>query len=124
MSEFKSYQDLEVWQRAMKVAQEIYRVTASFPKEEKFGLTNQMRRAAVSIPSNLAEGYARTGPNEFLHFVSIALGSTAELETQIILSGELRFMDDNTKNDLLAQLSTTGKMLRGLQRSLNNRRKV
>jgi four helix bundle protein len=72
-SAVRSYQDLEVWRKAMTLAKIIYQVTSTFPIEERFGLVNQMRRAAVSIPSNLAEGHARTGTNEFKHFVSIAL---------------------------------------------------
>ncbi len=121
MGEFKSYRDLEVWQKAMALAQEIYRGTARFPSDEKFGLVSQMRRAAVSIPSNLAEGHARTGEREFLHFVSIALGSTAELETQVLLSCNLGFLPEEDKEDLLNQLGSIGRMLRGLQRSLKNR---
>ena len=115
---FKSYQDLAVWQRAMDLAKNIYRVTADFPSEERFGLVNQMCRAAVSIPSNVAEGHARSGAREFQRFVSIALGSVAELETQVILSTDLSYLENQTKEELLRQLDTVGKMLRGLHRSL------
>jgi four helix bundle protein len=123
MGEFKSYRDLEVWQQSMRVARQIYLVTMEFPKEEKFGLTSQMRRAAVSIPSNLAEGHARTGASEFLHFISIALGSVAELETQVILSSDLGFIAQEEQTDLLNQLASVGRMLRGLQKSLQMRKK-
>jgi four helix bundle protein len=115
---FRSYRDLEVWQRAMTPAREIYQATLRFPNEEKFGLVNQMRRAAVSIPSNLAEGHARPGSNEFRHFVSITMGSVAELETQIMLSADLGYLKVEAKDGLLSQLDTIGKMLRGLYKSL------
>jgi four helix bundle protein len=115
---FKSYQDLDVWKKSMILAKDIYQATTGFPREEKFGLVNQMRRAAVSIPSNLAEGHARAGKNEFRHFVSVAMGSTAELETQILLSAELGYLQESVKANLLVQLDTIGKMLRGLYKSL------
>ena len=115
---FKSYRDLEVWQKSMVLAKEVYQVTSSFPTDEKFGLTNQMRRAAVSIPSNLAEGHARSGTQEFKHFISIAIGSVAELETQILLSVELGYLNRDRENDLLVELDTIGKMLRGLHKAL------
>lgn len=118
---FKSYRDLEVWQKAMILAREIYQVTLRFPSEEKFGMVNQMRRAAVSIPSNLAEGHARSGTNEFRHFVSIAMGSVAELETQVILSTDLGYLKTQAKESLLKQLDTIGKMLRGLHKSLGTK---
>jgi four helix bundle protein len=118
---FKGYQDLDVWQKAMTLAKNIYLVTASFPGEERFGLVNQMRRAAVSIPSNLAEGHTRSGTSEFRHFVSIAMGSTAELETQVLLSTDLGYLKGQVKDDLLGQLDTIGKMLRGLHKSLGSK---
>ena len=86
---FKSYRDLEVWQRSMQLAKRIYQVTQKFPTDERFGLTNQLRRASVSVPSNLAEGHARFGAGEFSRFISIAMGSVAEIETQVLLSTEL-----------------------------------
>jgi len=116
---FRSYRDLEVWQRGMALAKRIYETTANFPAGERFGLTNQIRRAVVSIPSNLAEGHARSGTAEFLHFISISMGSVAELETQILLSADLGYLCKDTGNDLLAQLDTIGKMLRGLGKSLS-----
>ncbi|HYH85814.1 MAG TPA: four helix bundle protein [Pyrinomonadaceae bacterium] len=115
---FKSYRDLEVWRKAMSLTREIYTATALYPNEEKFGLVSQMRRAAVSIPSNLAEGHARRGAGEFKHFISIATGSVAELETQVILSADLGFLDRSMENDLLRRLDEIGKMLRGLYKSL------
>src|SRR5574341_119035 len=82
----KSYRDLLVWQKAMLLAKEIYLLTSKFPAEEKFGLTAQMRRAAVSVPSNIAEGHARQGTKEYLQFLSHAGGSLAELDTQTLLA--------------------------------------
>jgi len=119
---FKSYRDLEVWQKGMLLAKEIYQATNNFPDVEKFGLVNQMRRAAVSIPSNIAEGHARSSTNEFIRFISIALGSVAELETQIILSVELEYLQENIRENFLGLLDTIGKMLRGLCKSLERRR--
>jgi len=90
----KSHKDLNVWKNSMALAEEIYRLTANFPKEEIYGLTSQIRRSAVSIPSNIAEGSARNSTKEFIQFLYIALGSAAELETQLILSNNLGFLTD------------------------------
>ena len=122
MTTFKSYRDLEVWQRSMRLAKRIYQVTQKFPTEERFGLTNQLRRAAVSVPSNLAEGHARFGPGEFSRFLSIAMGSVAELETQILLSQDLGYVSEAVTHELLAELDVIGKMLRGLAKSIDRRR--
>ncbi len=119
---FTSYRDLKVWQEAMDLAKRIYGATAKFPLEERFGLANQMRRGAVSIASNLAEGHARSGTAEFQRFVSIALGCVAELETQVILSGDLCYLEPPTVAQLLKQLDTIGKMSRGLAHSLARRK--
>lgn len=85
----KSHKDLEVWKRSVELVKTIYEITKSFPKEELYGLTNQMRRSAISIPSNIAEGAARNHNKEFIQFLYITLGSIAELETQIIISKKL-----------------------------------
>jgi four helix bundle protein len=121
---FKSYRDLEVWQRSMQLAKRIYQVTQSFPNEERFGLTNQLRRASVSVPSNLAEGHARFGPGDFSRFISIAMGSVAEIETQILLSTELGYVRAELSSELMTDLETVGKMLRGLAKSITKRRNV
>jgi four helix bundle protein len=121
---FKSYRDLEVWQRSMQLAKRIYQVTQSFPNEERFGLTNQLRRASVSGPSNLAEGHARFGPGDFSRFISIAMGSVAEIETQILLSTELGYVRAELSRELMTDLETVGKMLRGLAKSITKRRNV
>ena len=117
-----SYRDLDVWQKSMLTVKQIYQATTDFPSEEKFGLTNQMRRAAVSIPSNLAEGHTRWGQGEFPHFISIAMGSVAELEKHILLSVDLGYLNKTIAIDLLNELDAIGKMLRGLKKSLKNYR--
>jgi len=115
---FKSYRDLEVWRKAMRLAKEIYRATLGFPTEEKFGLANQIRRAAVSVPSNLAEGHARGSSAEFSRFILISMGSVAELETQILLSADLGYLADEVTSQLLDELDHIGKMLRGLSKAI------
>jgi four helix bundle protein len=119
---FRSYQDLDVWKKGLAIAKFMYQATANFPVDERFGLTNQMRRAAVSIPSNIAEGHARLSTAEFQRFISIAMGSIAELETQILLSADLGFLTEAISQEALRQLDEIGKMARGLHRSLANRR--
>lgn len=113
----KSFRDLDVWHLGLELAETVYRCTARFPKAELFCLTSQMRRAAVSIPSNIAEGRARNSSREFLHFLSISRGSLAELETQL----ELAIRLDYTDSDLQAartQSDVLGKMLNRLQSSI------
>ena len=114
----KSYRDLEVWRLGLDLVETIYRCTAEFPKSETYGLSAQMRRAAVSIPSNIAEGQARSSSKEFLHFLSIALGSLAELETQIELANRLGYMEAEAA---LAQTDLLGKKLHCLRTSIRNR---
>lgn len=113
-----SYRGLDVWQLAMDIVIEIYRVTRAFPAEEKFGLTAQLRRAAVSIPSNIAEGHNRVGAAEFRRFVSIARGSVAEVETQIAVAVALGFIGADEIKSLSSQLDRLSKMLFGLYRRL------
>lgn len=119
--EIKSYRDLKVWQRAMEIAEETYKLTACFPKEEMYGLVSQMRRASVSIASNLAEGSARRTRGEYIRFVNIASGSVAELETQLMLSLRLNFLSEKEISKLHLQLEEAGKMLYALYRSLSER---
>lgn len=112
------FKNLKVWQEAMKFAKEIYVDTRAFPQDEKFGMISQLRRAAVSIPANLSEGSTRGSKKDYKHFVNIARGSCAELETLIQLSIDLEY----TKSGiwLLNRLSDIGKMLRGLESSLTS----
>lgn len=115
----KSYKDLVVWQKAMDLSIAVYQVTKSFPKEELFGMVSQMRRAAVSIASNIAEGEGRKSKNEFAHFASIAMGSKAELETQVILCERIGLCSDTESQNLLSMLDEIGKMLASLKTRLS-----
>jgi four helix bundle protein len=117
-SRISEYRDLDAWQLAMHIVISIYRLTRAFPPEEKFGLVAQLRRAAVSIPSNIAEGHSRIGAPEFRRFVSMARGSVAEVETQIALSVALSFVSENAITSLSSDLKRLSKMLFGLHRSL------
>ncbi len=117
----KSYRDLEVWQRGISLAKTIYEATSNFPTQERFGLINQMRRAAVSVPSNIAEGHARASTVEYCRYVSISMGSIAELETQVIISRELTYLPEPVAGELLTSLDELGKMLRGLHRALQRK---
>jgi four helix bundle protein len=108
-----------IWQRGIAFVKQIYQETASFPDSERYGLTNQMRRAAVSIPSNIAEGQARQHRGEFRQFLFTALGSIAELETQILISKELAFLSDQVSHDLLSSLLELQKMTRTLASRLS-----
>ena len=114
----KPHKKLDVWKAAMKVAQKTYQLTKTFPEEEKFGLVSQMRRAAVSIPCNIAEGAARQGKREFKNFLSIAQGSLSELDTQFELAVLLGFLSDEKMNEITEQLKRIDMMLSGLIRSL------
>jgi four helix bundle protein len=111
------YQDLKVWQSAMRLTKSVYRLTMSFPVDERFGLTSQLRRAAVSVPSNIAEGHARNTKNEMIRFAGIALGSVAEIETQLILSIDLGLATSSDTAEALTLAGEVGRMLRGLIRS-------
>ncbi|MEW6181728.1 MAG: four helix bundle protein [Bacillota bacterium] len=101
MSSVKSYQDLIVWQKSIDLVQKTYQFTQRFPKEEIYGLTLQIRRAAVSIPANIAEGQARNSTGEFKQFLGMAKGSLAELETLLILSEKLTFLERTNAEELL-----------------------
>jgi four helix bundle protein len=114
----RSYRDLKVWQVGKATAVEACRAMKFFPKYEQFGICNQIRRCAVSIPSNVAEGHQRDSTKEFLHFLSIARGSLAELETQITISEELEYMKPDTANAFLRQTAELLRMLQGLQTAL------
>jgi four helix bundle protein len=114
----QNYKDLVVWQKAIALAKVIYQLTQSFPSAEKFGLIAQMRRAAVSIPSNLAEGQARHTTGEFVQFISHAEGSVAELDTQLILSVELKICDNAGAALALELIDELRRMLNGLRPKL------
>ncbi len=116
--EVKSYRDLLVWKAGMQLAVSCYRITGKFPRYELFGLTAQMRRAAVSIPSNLAEGHNRSHRKEFLQFVSVAKGSLGELETQMTLAVHIGYLEATEVAPFFAGCEELGKMLTGLKHSL------
>jgi four helix bundle protein len=118
MGDIRSHRDLNVWQLGMDIAEQIYALTQSFPSEEKFGLTSQLRRAAASVPANIAEGNARDSTKDYLRFLAIAVGSLAEMETFLELAVRLRYGSREQIDKLEQLLSEERRMLRGLQRSL------
>ena len=116
----KSYKDLNIWKRSIELVEDIYRLTKSFPKEELYGLTSQMRRAAVSIPSNIAEGFTRFHNKEYRQFLYIALGSCSELSTQIIIASRLKYFDNNKMEQLLDEIDEICKMTMNLIKKINS----
>jgi len=112
----RPHQNLDAWQQAMQLVRMTYRATQSFPADERFGLTAQMRRAAVSIPSNLAEGSARNTKKEMAQFVGVAKGSLSELETQMLISSDLGYLP--VQHEVFAQLERVAQLLSGLHRSI------
>jgi four helix bundle protein len=118
MPKINSYKDLTVWQKALELSKEIYLLTKNFPKEEQFGLVSQMRRAAVSILSNIAEGSGRYYSGEWKQFYSISYGSTLELEAQLILSRELGFITQDASRKSFVLLEEISKMLLTILKNL------
>lgn len=118
----RSHRDLKVWQISLDVTEALYRLTTNWPKHEQYGLVSQVRRAAVSVPANIAEGAGRRTPGEFLHFVGIARGSLAELETLLIVARRLDYINEPTHRAVLGDLLELGRMTTGLIRSLEERR--
>lgn len=114
MEKIISYRDLQVWQEGRKLASKIYRVTHKFPASEQFGITNQMRRAAVSIPSNIAEGFGRSTAKEKNQFYYTAKGSLAELETQLYIAFDVGYVNDQTLSEIMDLASLTHRLLQGL----------
>jgi len=115
----KNYKELKVWQKAYRLCLEIYRVTRNFPREEIYGLTSQIRRAAVSVPSNIAEGYGRQTTREYIQSLYIAYGSNCELETQILLSGDLGYIEAQNFERLQREVEDIERMLKRLIKSLD-----
>lgn len=107
----KSYEDLLVWQRTIKLSLDVYGVTKHYPKDELYGLISQLRRSAISIPSNIAEGRSRGTKKDFCQFLRIALGSLSELDTQLLISKELRFIEANEYAKITKETDEIGKML-------------
>ena len=115
----RGYRDLMVWQRSMDLAENVYLLTHNFPGEERFGLTSQTRRAAVSVPANIAEGYGRGTRPSYANFVRIAQGSLKELETHLILAQRIGFCTDRDTEGLLGEADEIGRMLRSLLTKLS-----
>lgn len=116
-----SYRDLKVWQKGMDLLVAVYKATDTFPKKELYGLSSQLQRAAVSIPSNLAEGSSRRSTKEFLRFINIATGSLSELETQLIAANRLTYISQNELDTLLNFTDEISRMLQGLYNSLERK---
>jgi four helix bundle protein len=114
----ESYRELIAWQKAIRLVTEIYQATRQFPRDELYGLTSQLRRAAVSVPSNIAEGQARFSRKEFHHFLSQARGSLVEIETQLIIAQNLGYLSTQQREPMLAQTAELGRILNGLIASI------
>jgi four helix bundle protein len=117
----RSYRDLAVWQKAIRLAVDCYRAARSFPRHETYGLTSQVHRAAVSVASNIAEGRSRQHTREFLYHLSVAYGSLAELETQIEIARQLGYLPDELTDQLLRACAEVGRMINGLMNALHKR---
>ncbi len=118
MSVIRSYRDLIVWQKSVDLAVDLYAATRRFPASERFGLTSQIQRAGVSIPSNIAEGYAKDGPGHYLNHLSHSTGSLAELDTQLIIANRIGFLSAATSRALAPRADEIGRMLRGLAKAV------
>ncbi len=116
-----SYKDLKVWQKGYELCLKTYRLTKAFPAEEKYGLTSQIRRASVSIPSNVAEGYGRRTLPDYLRSLYIAYGSVCELETQLLMSGDLNYIESQKLKTILEDIGEVERMLKALIKSLEKR---
>ena len=117
----KNYKELKVWQKAYGLCLEIYRITSAFPKEERYGLTSQIRRAAVSVPSNIAEGYGSKTSREYIQALYVAYGSNCELETQILISGDLGYIRACDLEILQRDIGEVERMLKGLISALEKK---
>ncbi|MDR2968328.1 MAG: four helix bundle protein [Tannerellaceae bacterium] len=118
MPKIQSFKELQVWQEAMNLTEMVYMETKTFPKEEIYGLTSQTRRAAVSIPANIAEGYGRKNRAEYLHFLSIANGSLTELETHLLIATRINYLPHQRMELLQNQLNLVGRLLTALRKAL------
>jgi len=116
----RSYQDLEVWQKAMRLVGQVYRLTRKFPKEELYALTSQVRRAGVSVPANIAEGWARGSRKEYVQFLRVARGSLLELETLLMIAENLGYLRNTDPTKVLSQVQEISRMLSGLMASLKH----
>ncbi len=114
--------ELKIWHKSMTLAVEVYKATANFPKEEKYGLTSQIRRSAVSVPSNISEGAGRNSNNEFVHFLGVANGSSYELQTQLVISNRLNLITSEIVEPLLNEIDELQKMNYTFQKTLINQK--
>lgn len=117
----RPHEKLDVWKKAIEMVTLVYEVTKHFPTDERYGLTSQIRRCAVSIPANIAEGAARQTDKEFHQFLSIAQGSSSELETEFLIAKNLGYVNDETYDRLYAEINTIARMLVGLAKTLRSR---
>lgn len=117
----RSYRDLHVWQRSIELVERIYAVTKTFPRDETYGLTSQLRRAAVSISSNIAEGHAKASSKEYLRHISMSLGSLAETDTQLEIASRLGYLSHDDFIMVANLADEVGKMLRGVQQSMRRK---
>jgi len=117
----KNYKELNVWQKSYELCLKIYKITAKFPNEERYGLTSQIRRSAVSIPSNIAEGYGRKTTLDYIRMLYISYGSVCELETQILLAGDLGFIEKGELGAAKKDIAEVERMLKALIKSLENK---
>ena len=115
------HKDLEAWKKSIELVTRVYEITKTFPDDEKFGLVSQIRRASVSIPSNIAEGAARNSDKEMLRFIDISLGSIAELETQMIISKNLGYLK---QSKIYEELNSTAALINGLKKYIQNKKKI
>ena len=120
-NKIRNYRDLAVWQRGMDITLGVYQVTKDFPADERFGLTSQLRRAAASVPANIAEGHARSSPKDYLRYIAIAIGSLAETATFIELAGRLNYGNVDELRKIFEMTNEERRMLRALQKSLRRR---
>jgi four helix bundle protein len=119
--DIRSYRDLKVWQAAMELVERVYAVTKRFPRAEQYSLTSQLQRSAISVPSNIAEGHARSRTKDYLRFVSIARGSLAEMETQLMLAARLKYVEESDIAGQLELADQVGRMLRRLEQALERK---
>jgi len=119
MEKIKSFKDLKIWQKGIEIVKDTYAMTEEFPRKEMYGLTMQMRRSAISVPSNIAEGFKRYHSKEYSQFLHVALGSAAELETQIIIAKELGFIKESKTEEILEKLDHLCRMTSSLLNKLN-----
>jgi len=118
-AKIRSFKDLEIWKRGIKLVEDVYAATISFPREETYALTSQLRRSVVSIPSNISEGFARFHNKEYRQFLYVSLGSGAELTTQLIIASRLKYIDKDKADRLLDEIDEISKMTMSLIKKLN-----